>query len=173
MALGGRAAEEVIFGKISTGAQNDLERITKLAYSMVTIYGMNEKLGNISFYDSQQPDYAFNKPYSEATAETIDEEVRKLIGQAYEHTKELLTERRNELEVVAKVLLDKEIIFQADLERLIGKRPSGKPTNYEAYTKEEMKETLQDEKKKKNNKDNGNLQENKQEEPSSVENKNN
>ncbi len=72
MALGGRAAEEVVFGKISTGAQNDLERITKMAYGMVTVYGMNEKLGNISYYDSQQSDYNFSKPYSEATAQTIE-----------------------------------------------------------------------------------------------------
>ncbi len=150
MALGGRAAEDVIFGKISTGAQNDLERVTKMAYSMITYYGMNEKLGNVSFYDSQQSDYNFSKPYSEATAQTIDEEARKLISKAYEHTKQLLTDKREGLETVAKELLDKEILFQADLERLIGKRPSNKPTNYEAYTnkREEVKESLIDEKAK-------------------------
>lgn len=134
MALGGRAAEEVIFGRISTGAQNDLERITKMAYSMVTIYGMNDKIGNISYYDSQQGDYNFNKPYSEATAETIDQEVRKIITDAYNRTKNLLKERHKELEALAKELLDKEILFQSDLERLIGKRPFNKPTNYQAYT---------------------------------------
>src|SRR5690606_14938542 len=83
MALGGRAAEELIFGKISTGALSDLERITKMAYSMVTIYGMNDKLGNISFYDSKQSEYSFTKPYSEATSQLIDTEVKKLIDEAY------------------------------------------------------------------------------------------
>lgn len=172
MALGGRAAEDVIFGKISTGAQNDLERVTKMAYSMVSIYGMNEKLGNISFYDSQQPDHSFTKPYSEATAETIDEEVRKLISEAYKNTKQMLTDKQTELEIVAKELLDKEIIFQADLERLIGKRPFNKLTNYEAYTnkKEEVKESLQDEKKRaKSHEEHSGTEE---EEPSSIEDKN-
>lgn len=135
MALGGRAAEELTFNKISTGALSDLERVTKMAYSIVTIYGMNNKLGNISFYDSKQADYNFQKPYSEATAQTIDEEVRKLIEQAYVRTKSLLSERSNELETVAKELLEKEIIFQTDLERLIGKRPFEGHTTYEAYTK--------------------------------------
>ena len=134
MALGGRAAEEVVFGKISTGAQNDLERITKMAYGMVTVYGMNEKLGNISYYDSQQSDYNFSKPYSEATAQTIDEEVRNIISHAYARTKALLIEKREALEVIAKELLDKEVLFQADVDRLIGKRPFSKPTNYQAYT---------------------------------------
>ena len=134
MALGGRAAEEIIFGKISTGALSDLERVTKVAYSMVTVYGMNEKLGNISFYDSKPNDYNFNKPYSESTAETIDEEVRKVVSTAYERTKDLLLSRKEQLEVVAKELLDKEIIFQNDLERLIGKRPFDKQTTYQAFT---------------------------------------
>ena len=136
MALGGRAAEEVVFKKISTGAQNDLERITKMAYGMVTIYGMNERLGNVSFHDSQQSDYNFSKPYSESTAQAIDEEVRKIIEGAYERTKALLIEKREALEVLAKELLEKEILFQADVDRLIGKRPFSKPTNYQAYTTE-------------------------------------
>merc|ERR1712000_377363 len=101
MALGGRAAEELIFGKISTGALSDLERITKVAYSIVTIYGMNDKIGNVSYYDSKQSEYNFQKPYSEATAELIDKEVKKLIDEAYDHTKNLLKERSNELEIVA------------------------------------------------------------------------
>jgi len=122
MTLGGRATEELIFGKISTGAQSDLEHITKLAYSMVTIYGMNEKVGNVSFHDPQN-EYGFNKPYSEHTAQIIDEEVRKLIYNAYIHTKSLLTEHREQLELLAKELLKKEVLFQADLEVLIGKRP--------------------------------------------------
>ena len=134
MALGGRAAEEIIFGKISTGALSDLERVTKMAYSIVTIYGMNDKIGNVSFYDSKQSEYSFNKPYSESTAETIDSEVRNIIATAYERTKKMLTHHKKELEVIAKELLEKEIIFQNDLERLIGKRPFEKQTTYQAFT---------------------------------------
>jgi AFG3 family protein len=135
MSLGGRVAEDIIFGKISTGALSDLERITKLAYSMVTMYGMNNKIGNLSFYDSKQSsDYVFNKPYSEATAETIDNEVRTIIENAYARTRALLTQKRAELEIVAKELLEKEIIFQSDLEGLIGKRPFERETTYQAYT---------------------------------------
>lgn len=135
MALGGRASEEISFGKISTGALSDLERVTKVAYSMVTIYGMNSKIGNISFYDSKQSDYSFTKPYSEATAETIDDEVRLLVESCYDRIKELLNHKKKELEIVANELLKKEIIFQSDLEKLIGKRPFAKPTTYEAYTR--------------------------------------
>ncbi|MCS6967264.1 MAG: ATP-dependent zinc metalloprotease FtsH [Cytophagales bacterium] len=135
MALGGRAAEDVVFGKVSTGALSDLERVTKMAYSMVSIYGMNEKIGNISFYDSKRSDYIFEKPYSEATARLIDEEVKKLVDSAYQRTKNLLIEKRKELETIAQELLSKEIIFQSDIERLIGKRPFPHQTTYEAYTK--------------------------------------
>jgi AFG3 family protein len=134
MTLGGRAAEDIVFGKVSTGALSDLERITKMAYSMVTVYGMNDKVGNISFYDSKQSEYNFNKPYSEATSETIDEEVRKLVADAYERVKKLLSDKRKELEIVAQELLKKEIIFQTDLEDLIGKRPFDRQTTYQAYT---------------------------------------
>jgi AFG3 family protein len=122
MTLGGRIAEDIFFGKISTGAQNDLERITKLAYSMITIYGMNEKVGHVSFHDPQG-EYGYQRPYSEKTAELIDEEVRALIQKAYDITKSLLTEKKAELEKVAKALLEKEILFKADLEDLIGRRP--------------------------------------------------
>jgi len=123
-----------VFGKISTGALSDLERITKMAYSIVTMYGMNSKLGNVSFYDSKgQNEYGFSKPYSEATSQMIDEEVRSIIDQAYTRTKELLTERRHELEVIAKELLEKEVLLQEDLERLVGKRPFGTQTNYQAH----------------------------------------
>jgi AFG3 family protein len=135
MALGGRAAEEIIFGKISTGALSDLERITKMAYSMVTVYGMNDKIGNISFFESKQQDYSFTKPYSESTARTIDEEASKIVEGAFDRVKKLLTEKRKELEIIANELLKKEIIFQSDLEKLIGKRPFEKPTNYEAFTR--------------------------------------
>ncbi|MEX2593203.1 MAG: ATP-dependent zinc metalloprotease FtsH [Anditalea sp.] len=135
MALGGRAAEELTFGKISTGALSDLERITKMAYSIVSVYGMNEKIGNVSFYDSKSSDYQFNKPYSEATAETIDEEVRKLITFAYERTKDLLRDKEVELEKIAQELLEKEILFQSDLEKIIGRRPFEKETTYEAFSR--------------------------------------
>lgn len=134
MTFGGRAAEEIIFGKISTGALSDLERITKMAYSIVTIYGMNEEIGNISYYDSKQSEYNFNKPYSEATAEKIDQEVKKIISSAYNRTKDLLNKHKDKLEIVAKELLEKEIIFQSDLERLIGKRPFDTQTTYEKFT---------------------------------------
>lgn len=122
MTLGGRAAEELIFGKISTGAQNDLQRITQMAYAMVTVYGMNDKIGNVSFYDPANEN-VFNKPYSEDTAREIDEEVRKLIKAAYDRTLQLLTEKRDQLEILAKELLKKEILFKQDLEDLIGQRP--------------------------------------------------
>ena len=122
MTLGGRIAEAIFFDKISTGAQNDLERITKLAYSMVTIYGMNDKVGHVSFHDPQG-EYGYQRPYSEKTAELIDQEVRALIQKAYDVTKNLLTEKRAEVEKVAKALLEKEILFKADLEVLIGPRP--------------------------------------------------
>jgi AFG3 family protein len=134
MTLGGRAAEDITFGKISTGALSDLERVTKMAYSIVTIYGMNSKLGHLSFYDSKRSEYSFEKPYSEATAELIDNEVKNLIDQVYARTRQLLSDKRDLLEIVAKELLAKEIIFQTDLERLIGKRPFAHQTTYEAYT---------------------------------------
>ncbi len=134
MAFGGRAAEDIVFNKISTGALSDLERITKMAYSMVTIYGMNEQIGNISFYDSKASDYNFQKPYSEATSERIDKEVKRIIDESYARTKALLSQHRQHLEVIAKELLEKEILFQSDLERLIGKRPFEKPTTYQQFT---------------------------------------
>lgn len=142
MTLGGRAAEEIIFGKISTGALSDLERITKTAYSIVTVYGMNDKIGNISFYDSKQSDYSFNKPYSDATATIIDEEVKKIIDEVYQRTLNLLRDKKKEVEILAKELLEKEILFQADLETLIGKRPFDRQTVYEEFTnsKEEVEE---------------------------------
>jgi AFG3 family protein len=134
MAFGGRAAEELVFSKISTGALSDLERITKMAYGMVTIYGMNKEIGNMSYYDSKQSDYSFQKPYSDATAEKIDKEVRGIIDHAYQRTLALLTKHRQYLDVIAQELLEKEILFQSDLERLIGKRPFEKPTTYQQFT---------------------------------------
>ncbi len=134
MAFGGRAAEEIVFDKISTGALSDLERITKMAYSMVTIYGMNKQIGNMSFYDSKANDYSFQKAYSEATAEKIDREVKSIIDDCYNRTKALLEKHREHLEVIANELLQKEILFQSDLERLIGKRPFDKLTTYQEFT---------------------------------------
>jgi AFG3 family protein len=134
MAFGGRAAEDIVFNKISTGALSDLERITKMAYSMVTVYGMNDAIGNMSFYDSKASDYAFQKPYSEATSEMIDREVKRIIDDSYERTKALLSKHREHLEVIARELLEKEILFQSDLERLIGKRPFEKLTTYQQFT---------------------------------------
>lgn len=132
MTLGGRVAEDVFFGKVSTGAQNDLERITKMAYAMVTIYGMNNRIGNVSFHDPQN-EYGFTKPYSDETARMIDEEVRKLISEAYERTKTLIQDKRMEVEKIAKELLEKEIIFQTDIVRLIGERPFEHRSNLDIY----------------------------------------
>jgi cell division protease FtsH len=124
MTLGGRAAEEIFFGKISTGASNDLQQVTRTAYSMVTVYGMNDKIGNISFYDPTQ-EQTFTKPFSEETGKIIDEEVRFLVERTYQRTLALLTTRKMELEKLAKELLEKEVLFQSDVEALIGKRPYG------------------------------------------------
>jgi len=122
MTLGGRASEEIFFRKISTGAQNDLQQVTRMAYSMVTIYGMNEKVGNVSFYDPHQ-ETTFTKPYSEETSKIIDEEVRNLIDECYVRTKELLVNKKDSVEKLAEALLEREVLFQADVETLIGKRP--------------------------------------------------
>jgi hypothetical protein len=122
MTLGGRAAEEIVFGRISTGAQNDLERITRMAYGMVTLYGMNKAVGPVSFNDPQG-EYQFRKPYSEQTALLIDQEVRKIIEIAYDKTLDLIRSKREILEAIALELLSKEVIFKQDLERLAGPRP--------------------------------------------------
>lgn len=122
MTLGGRAVEELVFHKISTGALSDLQHVTRMAYAMVSMYGMNPVLGNISFYDPQN-DTQFSKPYSEETGKIIDEEVRKLIQQAYERVKALLTEKMDAVKAIAEELLKKEVLFKDDMERLIGNRP--------------------------------------------------
>lgn len=121
MTLGGRAAEKIVFDKISTGAQNDLDQVTKMGYGMVTIYGMNKKVGNVSFYAMSQDQ--FNKPYSNETARLIDEEVRLLIEDQYKRAQDLLTEKRHELNLLANTLLEKEVLLKSDLEKLIGPRP--------------------------------------------------
>jgi ATP-dependent metalloprotease FtsH len=121
-ALGGRAAEQVMFGKVSTGALNDLEKVTKQAYAMVAYFGLNGKIGNLSYYDSTgQQEYSFNRPYSEKTAEIIDQEVKALIESAYQRAVLLLRENKEKLEQLAKVLLEKEVIFSEDLEKIYGK----------------------------------------------------
>ena len=121
--LGGRAAEQVIFNNISTGALSDLEKVTKRAQAMVTIYGLNDKIGNISYYDSSgQSEYNFGKPYSEHTAKTIDEEISKLIENQYQRAIRILTENKDKLEALAGKLLEKEVIFREDLEEIFGKR---------------------------------------------------
>jgi cell division protease FtsH len=122
MTLGGRASEDIFFDKISTGAQNDLQQITKIAYSMVTVYGMNDKVGRVSFYDPQQEN-SFTKPYSEETSKIIDQEVRKLIDDGYARTKNLLLQKKEQVRIVAEALLEREVLFQSDVEALIGKRP--------------------------------------------------
>jgi AFG3 family protein len=122
-ALGGRASEEINFGKISTGALSDLEKITKQAYAMVSFFGMSEKIGNISFYDSSgQSDFGFTKPYSEKTAELIDQEVNLIIAESYVRAKEVLKNNMKGLVELAELLLEKEVIFSEDLERIFGKR---------------------------------------------------
>ena len=127
--LGGRAAEEIIFGEVSSGALDDLEKVTKEAYMMVVYYGFNKKIGNISYYDSSgQRDYGIQKPYSEETGKMIDEEVRLLVSDAYEKTKALLLQYKNELQQVAGLLLKKEVLFKEDLEIILGKRNTEKQT---------------------------------------------
>ncbi len=121
MTLGGRAAEKIVFDKISTGAQNDLDQVTKMGYSMIAIYGMNDKVGNVSFHGMSQDN--FNKPYSDDTATLIDNEVRLLIDREYVRAQELLTKYRDKLNTLAKHLLEKEVLLKSDVERLIGPRP--------------------------------------------------
>jgi ATP-dependent metalloprotease FtsH len=122
-ALGGRAAEEIIFGQVSTGALSDLEKITKQAYASIVYYGLNDKIGNVSYYDSSgQSEYSFGKPYSEHTAEMIDAEIKNMINEAYYTTKEILMNNKEKLTSLAEKLLDKEVIFRDDLELIFGKR---------------------------------------------------
>jgi len=135
-AVAGRASEEVYFGKVSTGALNDLEKVTKQAYAIVVYFGLNKEIGNISYYDSSgQNEFAFQKPYSEKTAEVIDQEVRSIVQSAYERAKIIILENREKLEKLAQQLLEREVIFREDLEIIFGKRP---------FDKEEDKKFLPD-----------------------------
>ena len=122
--LGGRAAEEVFFGQVSTGALNDLERVSKQAYAMIVYYGLDEKIGNVSYYDSTgQQEYSMTKPYSEKTAQEIDERVHLLIEQAYKRAKQILTDNYEKVETLAKLLLEREVIFTEDVRNILGERP--------------------------------------------------
>ena len=123
MTFGGRAAEEIVFGKVSTGAQSDLDQVTKMAYSMVAVFGMNEKVGQVSFYGMQND--SFTKPYSDETASMIDSEVRSLVKSQFERAKALLTDKRDALETLAQQLLEREVLLKSDVEKLIGVRPLG------------------------------------------------
>jgi cell division protease FtsH len=122
MSLGGRAVEELVFGKISTGALSDLQQVTRMAYAMVSMYGMNKVVGNISFYDPQS-DNSFSKPYSEETGKLIDDEVRKLVAGAYDRVKQILNDKLEAVTTIAEELLKKEVLFKDDMERLLGRRP--------------------------------------------------
>ncbi len=147
--LGGRAAEEIVFGKISTGALSDLEKITRQAYASIVYYGLNDKIGNVSYYDSSgQNEYSFNKPYSEHTARVIDEEVKKMIDIAYARTKAILVANKDKLALLAEQLLTKEVIFKEDLETVFGKRPYEKERSLSKeitdLTKPKKEETTED-----------------------------
>ena len=122
--MGGRAAEKVVFNKISTGALSDLEKVTRQARAMVTIYGLNDKLGNITYYDSTgQSEYTLSKPYSEDTAQIIDKEISNLIENEYKRAIKILEDNKDKLEQLAAILIEKEVIFKDDLETIFGKRP--------------------------------------------------
>ena len=143
--LGGRAAEQVIFNNISTGALSDLEKVTKRAQAMVTIYGLNDKIGNISYYDSSgQSEYNFGKPYSEHTAKTIDEEISKLVENQYQRAIKILTENKDKLEALAGKLLEKEVIFREDLEEIFGKRAWESEEKESRSIENEPEETIGD-----------------------------
>jgi cell division protease FtsH len=121
--LAGRAAEEVIFGEVSSGAVDDLEKVTKEAYTMIAYFGFDKKVGNISFYDSTgRNEMAMQKPYSEATGKLIDEEVRNLVDECYQRAKQVLLQHKNELVTMAELLLEKEVIFKDEIEKILGKR---------------------------------------------------
>lgn len=142
-ALGGRAAERVIFDKISTGALSDLEKVTKQARAMVTIYGLNEKIGNITYYDSQgESEFSFSKPYSEQTAMLIDEEISKIVEEQYKRAVELLGRNKEKLSKLAELLLEKEVIFKDNLEEIFGKQPWAKDEE-ESGTEKHIKKPQQ------------------------------
>jgi cell division protease FtsH len=139
-ALGGRASEKLVFDKVSTGALNDLEKVTKQAYAIVSYFGLNDKIGNISFYDSTgQREYNFTKPYSEKTAETIDEEVRKMAEDAYKRALEILGANKDKLIQLANKLLEEEVIYSDDVKKIFGERPYIKEERVPAFTRNKKK----------------------------------
>ena len=133
MTLGGRAAESIFFNRITTGAQDDLQKVTQSAYAQITKYGMNEKVGNVSFQDPQPGEMVFDKPFSEATAQLVDEEAKKLIGGAMERTIALLTKHKEDVERVALRLLEKEVLNRDDMIELLGPRPFAEKSTYEEF----------------------------------------
>ncbi len=141
MTMGGRAAEEVVFNNISTGALSDLEKVTKQASAMISIYGLNKEIGNVSYYDSSgQNEYGFGKPYSEQTAQVIDKEVKAMIENEYERAKEILRNNRDKLDILAQKLIEKEVIFREDLEEIFGPR---KFTNELDQVEEKQEEAIE------------------------------
>jgi len=142
--LGGRAAEKIIFNKISTGALSDLEKVTKQARAMVTVYGLNEKVGNLTYYDSSGND-AFVKPYSENTAKTIDEEISKMIELQYQRAIDILNNNKEKLTVLAELLLEKEVIFKDDLIKIFGVRPFEEESTDTSETKNKNSKTAVEE----------------------------
>ena len=133
MTLGGRAAETIFFNRITTGAQDDLQKVTQSAYAQITKYGMNEKVGNVSFQDPQPGEMVFDKPFSEATAQLVDEEAKILIGGAMERTIALLTKHKDDVERVALRLLEKEVLNRDDMVELLGPRPFAEKSTYEDF----------------------------------------
>ena len=131
-AMGGRAAEEVFFGRISTGALSDLEKVTKMAYAMVSMYGLSKEIGNISYYDSSGQQSGFTKPYSEERAQLIDKEVSRILEEEYTRAKEVLTSNKDKVEKLGAELLEKEVIFKADLETIFGAR------KWKSYEEEQL-----------------------------------
>ncbi|XWS55647.1 hypothetical protein CRYUN_Cryun09bG0019100 [Craigia yunnanensis] len=134
MTLGGRAAEQVLLGKISTGAQNDLEKVTKMTYAQVAVYGFSDKVGLLSFPQKESA-FEMTKPYSNKTGAIIDSEVREWVGKAYERTMQLIEEHKEHVAQIAELLLEKEVLHQEDLVRILGERPfkSSEPTNYDRF----------------------------------------
>ena len=140
-ALGGRAAEKVIFDKISTGALSDLEKVTKQARAMVTVYGLSDKIGNLTYYDSSgQNEYGFTKPYSEQTAELIDKEISDIVEEQYQRAIALLETHKDKLVELAEVLLKDEVIFKDNLEAIFGKRPFDSKNEEQSTTAKEEEE---------------------------------
>ena len=139
MTLGGRVSEQIFFDSITTGAHDDLQKVTKIAYAQITQYGMNEKVGALSFTD--QNEQQLQKPYSEQTATLIDNEARRMVNEAYERTLKLLSEKKQDIEKVARLLLDKEGLTREDMEKLLGKRPFDEHTVYDEYVRKKVIET--------------------------------